>query len=247
MTCAWDVDRTCLPEVDENDPAAVAMRQEHEDMAVSILWALSGRQFGQCPVTIRPCPEGSTYRTARWSPLPSYGPGFSPIFESGEWRNVGCSCLGSGCRVSGPRLIHLPGPVGEIVEIRIADVVLDPDNYEIEGDRLYRHSLAWPSQDLSAPLGEPGTWSITYTRGNPVPHGVATLTGLLAAEFIKACTKGGNCRLPRQVQTVTRQGVTYSKVDPTNIFRSGLTGIPEIDIWLASVNPNKLQAAPRVR
>lgn len=58
---------------------------------------------------------------------------------------------------------------------------------------------------------------------------------------------GGKCRLPRRVQTVSRQGVTYQMVDPTDIYRDGLTGLPEVDIWIASVNPNRLMGAPRVR
>lgn len=82
--------------------------------------------------------------------------------------------------------------------------------------------------------------------GTPVPGGVGVLVGTLAKEFLDACS-GGKCRLPRRVQQVSRQGVSYQMVDPTDIYRSGLTGIPEIDIWLSSVNPNRLMAPPRVR
>ena len=142
-----------------------------------------------------------------------------------------------------------PGPfaIGEVVEVRIGNTVLDPSAYVLEGDLLYRTGgLSWPSQDLTRPLPEDGTWSVTYTRGVPPPEGTAVLAGLLAKEFISACT-GGKCRLPRRVQSVSRQGVTYDMADPLPLLQAGKTGLPEIDLWLQAVNPHVLQSPPKVR
>ncbi len=99
---------------------------------------------------------------------------------------------------------------------------------------------------MTRPLDEPGTWSVTYTRGVPPPPGSAKLVGLLAQEFLAACN-GGKCRLPRRVRSVTRQGVTMDMVDPTDVYATGKTGIPEIDLWLSAVNPHRVQEPISVR
>lgn len=244
MSCTWPVDRTCLP-VSESEPERI--KQEHaEDLAVSVLWALSGRQFGICPVIARPCPTACTSTT--YDLLG--GPGWFPLWDGANWRNVRCGCTGK-CEATGPTVIHLGStkglPIQEVTEVRIAGEIMDPSLYSLEGDLLYRRGGAqWPNQDLTLPLDEPGTWSVSYTQGNPPPAGTATLVALLAKEFLDACG-GGKCRLPRRVQTVSRQGVTYNMIDPTDIYRDGLTGLPEVDIWIASVNPHRISRAPRVR
>ncbi|UBF41624.1 head-to-tail adaptor [Gordonia phage AnarQue] len=238
MSCDWPVDDSCLTALpDDADDAAKALRQAALDMAVDVLWALSGRQFGVCPVVARPCPE--RIGDSIWRSL---GP--VVMWNGDDWLNVGCGCAGR-CNYSGPRKVHLPGPVVEITEVRIGGEVVPASEYTLEGDRLYRRTGAWPSQDLARPLGEPGTWSVSYMRGLTPPAGVATLTGLLAKEFDAACS-GGKCRLPRNVTQVSRQGVSYQVYDPTSIYSAGKTGLPEVDMWLASVNPNHLMQRPVV-
>lgn len=241
--CSWPVDRACLP-ISDSEPDRVKQEMA-EDLAVSVLWALSGRQFGVCQVIARPCPSPCLNSGGSWLG----GPGWTPIWDGDGWRNIRCGCSG-GCEAVGPGILHLGAsnslPVREIIEVRIAGVVLPADQYSLEGDLLYRRGGAsWPSQNLTLPLDEPGTWSVTYSRGTEPPAGTGVLVALLAKEFLDACG-GGKCRLPRRVQTVSRQGVTYNMVDPTDIYKEGLTGLSEIDIWLASVNPNRLQAPPRV-
>lgn len=245
MTCTWPVDRTCLPTADT--PVDAQIQTDAENLAVSVLWALSGRQFGVCPVVIRPCRQscgtGYLYGFDTGSGVP-----WTPMWDGVNWRNVACSC-GPRCSWVGPTTVHLISrgqPIQAVESVVIDGVVLDPSEYRLEGDVLYRVHGQWPEQDLSRPLDEPGTWSVTYTRGNPPPPGSAKLVALLAQEFLAACN-GGKCRLPRRVQTVSRQGVTYQMVDPTDIYASGKTGIPEVDVWLAAVNPHHLQQTAMVR
>lgn len=246
VTCTWPVDRSCLP-VAEGE-IEIAQQQAAEDLAVHVLWALSGRQFSVCPVIARPCPQpcGDLLITTEGV----FGGWYFPVWDGSNWRNVACGC-GPQCSWRSPSVIHLAArvalPVQEVTEVVIAGTVLDPSEYRLEGDLLYRTGgQRWPSQDLTRPLDEEGTWSVTYTRGNPPPAGSAKLVGLLAAEFLAACT-GGKCRLPRRVQTVTRQGVTYQMVNPVDIYKDGRTGLDEVDLWLAAVNPNRLQGPPEVR
>lgn len=238
MSCTWPIDRSCLPEA--ATPEERVKQRLAEDLAVSVLWALSGRQFGQCPVIARPCPQACSTTSG------TFGPGWFPVFDDGQWRNITCGCRGS-CTASGPKVVHLPGPVGEVLSVTVAGVTLDEAAYRLEGDRLYRvDGSDWPNQDLSAPSGSDGTWSVTYTRGVPVPAGVGVLVGLLTKEFLAACS-GGKCRLPRRVQSMTRNNVSYQMVDPQDIYASGKTGLSEIDLWLAAVNPTALQQRPTVR
>lgn len=243
MSCQWEVDRSCLPEA--VSAIDIAQQGAAEDLAVQVLWALSGRQFGTCPVIARPCRQdcsGVTYTGA-------YTGWWFPIWDGANWRNIACGC-GPRCSWQSPRVVHLASRVGlpiqEVTEVVIDGVVLDSSEYRLEGDLLYRVGGEWPVQDLTLPLDEEGTWSVTYTRGIPPPLGTAKLVGLLAAEFLAACN-GGKCRLPRRVRSVTRQGVSYDMADPTDVLASGKTGIPEVDLWLAAVNPNALQQPVSVR
>lgn len=248
VTFTWPVDRSELPPLPElTDPPsseytrAVAERRAAEHLAVTVLHALSGRQFGLQTTIVRPCRTAQPFMGARNSRVTSY----VVSWEGDRWLNLPCGCPGY-CTVVGPGMVHLPGPVHEVTEVRIADTVLEPNVWTVEGDVLYRRDGPWPPQDLGRPAGSPGTWTVTYQRGHPVPPGVAELTGLLAKEFLAALDNEGRCRLPRTVTTVSRRGVTYQVYDPAVIYANGKTGLPEIDLWLAAVNPHHLPAAPTV-
>lgn len=250
MSCDWPVDRTCLPDLpaepdDASSPedlaayaAAVSRENMATDTAVLVLWRFTAGQFGICDTTVRPCPERGGPRDRRpWSQVLLW-------WDGEHWSNGSCGCIGR-CRQSGPGMVHLPGPVQEVTAVTIGDEVLDESLYVVEGDVLFRRmGKAWPSQDLSRPLGETGTWSVDYTRGVPVPAGGAKMAGLLAQEFIAACD-GGECRLPRTVVSTTRQGVTHV-FDATKLMELGYTGLTEVDTWLAAVNPHHLMQAPVV-
>lgn len=237
MTCSWPVDRECLSPVEEGDLAGQAARDAAEDLAVQVLYNLSGRQFGVCPVIARPCPSECSGVTGGWW-LTAY-------LYNGEWRNSPCGCSSS-CSRSGPSAVHLPGPVQSITAVTINGVILDESEYRREGDLLYRVGGVWPSQNLQQPLDEPGTWSVEYERGTPPPAGVGVLVGKLAAEFLSAC-QGGKCKLPVTVRTITRNGVTYQTADPGAIYDKGYTGITEIDLWLSATNPHKVMRRPKAR
>ena len=43
-----------------------------------------------------------------------------------------------------------------------------------------------------------------------------------------------------------RQGVTVEGFDPTIVFTEGRTGLPGVDMWIATVNPYGLPSASRV-
>ncbi|APD19246.1 head-tail adaptor [Mycobacterium phage Taptic] len=242
----WPVDRTCFPPLPElSDPptdaelAARAAAQVTQDNAAqcasTIMWALSGRQYGLEELTARPCPD-IVLGIDMWLP-------YVTTLEYGTWVSSPCGCMGQ-CTVSGPRVVHLPGPVAEVVSVTIDGVSLDESEWQLEGDALYRTEGVWPRQNLGAPLGEDGTWCVVYLRGVPVPAGVDVMTGALAKELLAACNDE-ECRIPRTVTGMSRRGVSYD-FDPSKLIAAGKTGLQEIDMWLASVNPNRLMAPPEV-
>lgn len=232
-----------MPDLPDPESGGYETAKRALDGAVSlagdVLWALSGRQFGVCAVSVRPCPV-SPHPGGYGGPVTSY----VLSWEGYGWVNVPCACVGR-CERSGPRAVHLPGPVRAVDRVVVAGVEVDPSGYILEDNVLYRVGQPWPSQNLGVPLGEPGTWSVDYQRGQPVPDGVDRLTGILAREFHASCS-GDKCRLPRTVTNVSRQGVTYQVHNPQDIYNNGKTGLPEIDTWLAAVNPQALQQPPAV-
>ena len=242
MTCQWAIDVSCCQAT--WDAADEAARTRATNWAVGVLWALTGRRFGPCAITVRPCEplHPPTYETfGIWGDSRSGG-GWTPFLWAGSWRN--CSCAGScGC---GPRPgidAWLPGPIYAISEVRVDGVVLDPSAYRVDnGTWLVRQDGGtWPQfQDYATPADE--AFTVTYFIGSPVPAGGAVAAGTLACEFLRACA-GGPCRFPKRVTSVSRQGVTVSAQETIS---AGSTGIPEVDAWVRAINPGGLREAPAV-
>lgn len=223
--------------------------------ATEIIWRLSGKQFGSCPVTVRPCRQScSGGNTGYWSDI-----GWMPVLQGGVWFNTRCDrCKPSGCSCSELCEIDLPGPVAEVLQVKLDGEVLDPAEYRVDNARklvrtsavvsLPGESGCWPTcQDMALPSTEPGTFEVTYRRGQAVPYGALRAVGLLACELQKACDPDGEqCALPKNAQRIARQGVTVEMVPV--LVRPGefATGIPEVDLWLQSVNPYKSALPSRV-
>lgn len=232
------MDWTCLPDPETIEAASDRARlQEAVNAAVVVLWALTGRQFGVCRTVVRPCPHLKDRHSDYSTVAP--GIGWIPILDAGVWRNMSVCSTGS-CTANSLSAVDLPGTPVEIVEVIVDGAIVAPTSYRLEGRTLYRTGgHDWPTQDLNRPAGEPGTWSVTYMQGAEPPAGAASAVGQLAKEFWAVCS-GGKCRLPRRVQSVSRQGVTMQMVDPTDIYATGQTGIPEVDLWVTAINPNHL-------
>lgn len=244
--CDWPiVDPTCCPSWAGADPALKARVTE---VATEILWALSGRRFGVCPVTVRPC-RRPCERTLTPMFGPYYGAGsFTPTLLDGAWIN-GCGQCTTDCSCGPMCEVVLPGPVDSVIEVKVDGVVVPAADYLVyDHHTLVRRdpSECWPyCQDLGEADTEAGTFSVTYGLGIPVPAAGLYAAELYACELLKACTDGP-CRLPRRVTSITRQGVTWSLLDPMEFLDNGLTGLYEVDAWLKAVNPAGLSRGARV-
>lgn len=217
------------------------------DLAALVLWAATGRQYGSCESTVRPC-------WARQEPLYQTWPvGFDGEGYWGLRGAIGSVVLiGGGCGCSAscactPSQIALPGPVQSVTSVQVDGVTLLASEYLVQGNYLVRASGSeWPSsQNLALPLGQADTWGITYVLGTAPPPALLNAAGIYACELAKGRT-GGSCQLPNRVQSVTRQGVEIQYVDTNDYLDKGRVGLADVDAVIQALNPYALPAPLRV-
>jgi hypothetical protein len=206
-------------------------------MAGQTLRMLTGYRVGGCAITVRPC---SMACASLYGEFYAGGSFFPHINVQGVWVN---SCCGStSCDHLGTARIVLPGPVGDIEEIVIDGDVLDAENYRVDnGNELVRlDGEAWPTvQNMAVAADAVGAFAVTYLRALKVDGLGALAAGVLACEYASALT-GGKCKLPSNVTSIVRQGVSMEL--SRDLFPGGLTGVREVDLYIQRWNPNHLQA-----
>lgn len=254
--CSWEIPfNTCCDCWDETDPA---VRERATTFATTFLWAATGKQFGLCPQTVRPCGRycGSSGVMGYWWNDGLYAP-WTPYIFNGQWRNCYCGCgdLGSGpgcCSCEPHCQVYLPGPVGSITEVTQDGFLVDPSAYRVDDNKwlVRTDGQCWPEcQNFSVDAGlgvfNDNTMTVTYVRGYQVPQAVIDAAGTLACEYAKAC-QGGACRLPGRLSTVARQGVqlTFQNID--QLIGNMFSGIPEVDMIIKAYNPYGLARPMRL-
>jgi hypothetical protein len=225
-----------------------------------VLYNLTGRQFkGLCRATIRPghesCSCGGLCSAHAWGwPFSGgfgyYGSvGFYGPFHVGQ---------------EGPRNTLLCaseidlGHEARLVEsIKIDGAEIDPTTWRLDPlGKLVRqpdasgNRLCWPCcSRVDLPSGQPGTFEVRYLYGQDPPSSVVMAVNVLAGEFWLGSNPGtaGQCKLPKFVQTLTRQGMTSTFItDVSVILGKGFTGVPIVDQIVAAFNPNHLTRRARV-
>lgn len=249
--CGWLIDTTCVPGWDDV-PADV--QEVASIQAAELLWMLTGRRFGGCAVTWRPCSPRCTgaggYRT--WpvglSATGNVGTWMFPFIDAGVWRNcvcpTACSC-GARCEVP------FPSPVASVTEVKVDGAVIDPSAYRVDVVRGIPYLVrtdgdCWPQcQTMDLDDTEVGTFAVTYVAGEGLSRAGALATGALAGEIAKAC-QGAECALPDALSSLSRNGVEVTMVDPTEVLQAGYTGVESVDRWIRAVNPAKKAQPSRV-
>lgn len=198
-----------------------------------LLFELTGRRWpGLCTDTIRP-----VRRCRCW--------GSSGTRRSSDISEP-CPCEPAGAQ-------PLPGrPVVSISEVKVDGAVLAPSAYRVDNraELVRTDGGGWYCcQDMTAAASAAGTWQVEYTYGEGPPDGGKLAAGALGCQLATLLTpaKTGECRLPKRVQTVTRQGVTAVVLDPMTFLEKGRTGLYEVDLFLAAVNRAGIQRAATVR
>lgn len=221
--------------------------------ATEILYALSGRRFGLCQLTVRPCRSdcmGDVWGYGTWGAGAwwQWGTWPRPLFYQGTWYNITCGqCRGS-CSCQYVSEVLLPSPVNAVTQVKIDGTVLNPGSYRVDDwRRLVRtDGSIWPiCQDLSKADTETGTWSVTVQFGEDVPELGQLALGELACQLAKLLSDDETCSLPKPVQSLTRQGVQMNFLDPNQIFADGRIGLYLCDLFLTTENPYRLPMRSR--
>lgn len=245
--CNWDVDTSCCTDWDTYSDALQTAAAEYGAM---VMWAATGRRFGLCERTVRPCgrtrdfigtPAGYYWAEGTWIPY---------IFN-GVWRNC-ANCVGAsyGCCTCEPDCqVYLQGPVHSIpaTGISLDGEIVDVDAWRVDnGQWLVRtDGDCWPTcQDYNVDSGT-GMFQVTYFIGQEVPSVVLSAAGRLACEYAKSCL-GADCQLPARMTSISRQGVSVSLVDVDVMLKNGLTGILTVDQVIRSFNPYGLTSKMKV-
>lgn len=225
------------------------------EAATDILWALSGRQYGLCSRLLRPCRREcyGTIWPAGWS---RYGTDTGqwgwpyPALVGGVWINLACAACGEGCSCATVSEALLPGPIRTVESVKVDGVTLTPlVDYRVDDfHRLVRLGGAeWPiCNDLNLDDDQVGTWSVEITVGLPLPPLGRVALGVLTSELAKLLMCDSTCALPKPIQSLSRQGVNITFLDPNEVFQNGQTGLYLPDLFIQTVNPKRIARRARV-
>jgi hypothetical protein len=137
--------------------------------------------------------------------------------------------------------------VHRIVQVKVDGAILVTGAYRVDDNRFLVRTDGgeWPwCNDLTKDDTKVGTWSVTAEFGQSVPEGGAWAVGELACQFINALN-GGDCRLPRNVTQLIRQGVTMQFPNIFELFRKRVTGLYLVDQFIMTWNPGRLTRRSR--
>lgn len=202
-----------------------------------VLWAFSGRKYhGVRTVTERyecPCRTGLDvypYLDGKGNIYNRVG----GLYGASGAPTSGCGCGGT---VGGQHVrLRLRGtPVRSVEQVKRGDEILDPDTYKVVNSSMLQLQGA----------GDVCGLEVTYTYGVAVPVAGRRAARKLASELV-AGWEGKDCDLPDRVTNVSRQGISFTVIDPQDFLDDGRTGLYEVDLFLRAVNPDKARKPARV-
>lgn len=261
MPCNWDVDTSCCTDWESYSTDLKTAAAEYGAFSI---WAATGRRFGACTRTVRPC-RRDCEDCYGWGAGYYWADGtWFPYILDGVWRNCYCG-TGPGCGSCRPQCqVFLTPPVSGIVEVRFSDgTIVDPSTYRVDDWQwLVRQGPAvtgavqdggcWPNHnDYNYPVTGPlapadkTAWEVEYLWGIPVPTVLQRAAGELACEWAKNCL-GQACRLPQRVTSIARQGVSVTLADVDQLLQNGLTGLVSVDSIIQRFNPARLPSRMQI-
>lgn len=241
--CAWSLsDSICCSDFwAELTPAEQTAATE---AATFVLWAATGRQYGVCENTVRPCGRwpcddgiaGYYWAQGTWM----------PFVLDGLWYN--CACGAGMCTCGARCKVYLPGPVASVTSVVVDGSTIPASAYRVDDLRwLIRTDggcwPVWQNFDVDPPAAN--TFTVTYGRGTPVPPYVLAAAATYACEWAKMC-QGADCQIPTRVVTLTRQGTTFDGVNIDQLLDRGLTGVTSVDQIIVMANPHRLTGRLRI-
>lgn len=213
-----------------------------DDAAASasfVLFMLSGRKYGGVrTVTEEYCQVGLDQIGLHHPTLPgpSGYPAVYPELDHGAIINrFGGCCSSCGCA----HLLRLRGgPVLSVGYVAVGERVIDPADYAIyDYSYIAAPSRCWNSCD---------DVTVTYTYGTVPPALGRIAAKALADQYILAMDQSDECMLPQRVTQISRQGMSWTLLDPQDFLDKGRTGIYQVDLFLTTVNPDGARLRSRV-
>jgi hypothetical protein len=216
-------------------------------LASRVLWAKTGRRYGICRRTAKPCSTGEH----DWAFVGISENRHDDMNQHVHRHQPGaCRCWLSA--------LELPGPIAAVESVVYDGVVLPETAYAVKttGHRarrvvlridldssgnperwwnhndIYRDPTASVLPDLPDEISP--AWQVTWHQGRAVPEEGQGAAAILAEQFARARC-GGPCTEPIStgLTQVARRGSTRKYDPPTK----GRTGNPIVDEWIGSVNP----------
>lgn len=193
-----------------------------------VMWALSGRQFGVCSTTFYP------------------------------YRRSSCGCGYDRCdprthlRQNVLKLAHHPAFVDDDhdMTVTLADVELDPSAWRLDGWRyLVRlDGTAWPIPLDPTDPNDPDRMAVAHWYGKAVPPLGVLAAAEMSCEILKYLHDDKACRLPKKVQSISRQGMTVQLIGESliDLLSKGWTGLSLCDLFIRTVNPGRLSRGARI-
>ena len=135
------------------------------------------------------------------------------------------------------RLRHTP--VQRILSVQINGESLAPGEYAL----INRAAVGFPYTRLACGAQ---CVRVSYLWGVNPPAGGRAAAVRLAEQFLLAWDGSDDCRFPKRVTNVTRQGVSWTILDPQDFLDDGRTGLYEVDLFLKTTNPDKARRPARV-
>jgi hypothetical protein len=215
------------------------------EAASHVLFMLSGRKYGGVRQTTEEYCQiglnqfGAGYGHANRAMLPgAHGyPMAYPELEHGvitnriwgECNNCGCAHL---LRLRGGPVLSVEAVYREGSPIDLADVVICD----------YSHIAVLPGRCW----GTCGDLVVTYTYGAPPPALGRMAAVALADQYLLAMSGSDDCMLPQRVTQISRQGTSWTLLDPQDFLDKGRTGVYQVDLFLTAVNPDGARLRSRV-
>ena len=227
--------------VDDLEDPTSPHAAEAVSAASFVLFNLSGRKYSGVHTTTEVyCQIGLDGQGHVYPSTLNPGGGGARVYPTlwdGQIINqIGGSCGTCGC----PHLIRLRGtPVLSVQALSVGARSFADDEITV-----YDYSY------IAAGSGR--CWSscddvtVTYTYGSPPPSMGKIAARAMANQYVWAMADDDRCALPQRVTQVSRQGMSWTLLDPQTFLSEGLTGIYQVDLFLRTVNPDKARMRARV-
>src|SRR6266545_4626412 len=182
----------CPVFVDGTSPAVTGAAWQ---AASEQLWELTGRQYGNCSVLLRPCRRSCApgwAHGAMWWDHWSGWTNWPDMASESWWLDATCGSCGRGaCSCNDADTLVLPARAQRVDQVLIDGAVLP----EVTGWNLFNGDLLvradgqrWPlCQDWTVPVSGVGAWSVTAIYGMSLPTYAQNAVAQLTAEFANFC------------------------------------------------------------